>query len=54
MAIFTGGIILLLSSVWLVRSQVTVTGVDYMEGKKTSTFLPVSDMKNFSNLFKAT
>lgn len=32
MAIFAGGIILLLSSVWLVRSQVTVTGVDYMEG----------------------
>ena len=32
MVIFSGGIILLVSSVWLVRSQVTVTGVDYMEG----------------------
>lgn len=32
MFIFTGAAILLLISVWLVRSQVTVTGVDYMEG----------------------
>jgi len=32
MTIFAGGIIPLLSSVWLVRSEVTVTGVDYMEG----------------------
>jgi hypothetical protein len=32
MAIYAGAIILLLASVWLVRSQVTVTGVDYMEG----------------------
>ena len=31
-AIFAGAILLLLLSVWLVRSQTTVTGVDYMEG----------------------
>jgi len=31
-AIYAGAVILLISSVWLVRSQVTVTGVDYMEG----------------------
>lgn len=31
-AIFVGAGLLLLSAVWLVRSQVTVTGVDYMEG----------------------
>ncbi|MFO7680133.1 MAG: DUF305 domain-containing protein [Chloroflexota bacterium] len=30
-AIFTGSVLLLLLSVWLVRSQITVTGVDYME-----------------------
>lgn len=30
-AIFTGAALLLLFSVWLVRSQTTVTGVDYME-----------------------
>lgn len=30
-AIFIGAALLLLSSVWLVRSQETVTGVDYME-----------------------
>lgn len=32
MAIFLGAGLLLLSAVWLVRSQITVTGVDYMEG----------------------
>ena len=31
-AIFLGGISLLLLAVWLVRSQITVSGVDYMEG----------------------
>jgi hypothetical protein len=31
-AIFIGGGLLLLLSIWLVRSQTTVTGVDYMEG----------------------
>lgn len=31
-AIFIGSGLLLLLSVWLVRSQVTVSGVDYMEG----------------------
>jgi hypothetical protein len=31
-AIFIGAGLLLLSAVWLVRSQVTVSGVDYMEG----------------------
>lgn len=31
-AIFLGASLLLLSAVWLVRSQITVTGVDYMEG----------------------
>ena len=31
-AIFVGAGLLLLSAVWLVRSQVTVSGVDYMEG----------------------
>lgn len=31
-AIFGGAGILLLASVWLVRSQITVSGVDYMEG----------------------
>lgn len=31
-AIFIGAGVLLLLSIWLVRSQVTVTGVDYMEG----------------------
>lgn len=31
-AIFFGAVLLLLGAVWLVRSQVTVTGVDYMEG----------------------
>ncbi|MCB0191542.1 MAG: DUF305 domain-containing protein [Anaerolineae bacterium] len=31
-AIFIGSGLMLLLSVWLVRSQVTVTGVDYMEG----------------------
>lgn len=30
-AIFIGAILLILSSTWLVRSQVTVSGVDYME-----------------------
>lgn len=30
--IFLGAALMLLGSVWLVRSQVTVTGVDYMEG----------------------
>lgn len=32
MAIFLGAGLLLLSAVWLVRSQTTVTAVDYMEG----------------------
>lgn len=32
MAIFLGAGLLLLSAVWLVRSQITVSGVDYMEG----------------------
>ncbi|GAB6190758.1 DUF305 domain-containing protein [Desulfocastanea catecholica] len=32
MIIFLGAGLLLLSAVWLVRSQVTVSGVDYMEG----------------------
>ena len=31
-AIFIGAGLMLLASIWLVRSQVTVTGVDYMEG----------------------
>lgn len=31
-AILLGAALMLLLSVWLVRSQVTVTGVDYMEG----------------------
>lgn len=31
-AIFVGAALLLAAGVWLVRSQVTVTGVDYMEG----------------------
>jgi hypothetical protein len=31
-AIFVGAGLLLLFSIWLVRSQVTVSGVDYMEG----------------------
>ncbi|MAT96677.1 MAG: DUF305 domain-containing protein [Anaerolineaceae bacterium] len=31
-AIFAGAALLLLGSVWLVRSQITVDGVDYMEG----------------------
>lgn len=31
-AIFIGASLLLFSAVWLVRSQVTVSGVDYMEG----------------------
>ncbi len=31
-AIIIGGIVLLAASVWLVRSQVTVSDVDYMEG----------------------
>lgn len=31
-AIFVGAGLLLLSSIWLVRSQVTVSDVDYMEG----------------------
>ena len=30
-AVFAGSVLLLLLSVWLVRSQTTVTGVDYME-----------------------
>lgn len=30
-AIYAGSVVLLLLSVWLVRSQITVTGVDYME-----------------------
>lgn len=32
LAIFAGGALMLLAGVWLVRSQITVTGVDYMEG----------------------
>lgn len=32
MAIFVGSAVMLLLSVWLVRSQITVSGVDYMEG----------------------
>lgn len=32
LAIFAGAGLLLLASVWLVRSQITVSGVDYMEG----------------------
>jgi hypothetical protein len=32
MAIFIGAALTLLLAVWLVRSQITVTGVDYMEG----------------------
>lgn len=32
LAIFAGAGLLLLGSVWLVRSQATVSGVDYMEG----------------------
>ena len=31
-AIFIGAAVMLILSVWLVRSQVTVSGVDYMEG----------------------
>ncbi|MCB8928301.1 MAG: DUF305 domain-containing protein [Ardenticatenaceae bacterium] len=31
-AIFIGAAVMLLGSIWLVRSQVTVDGVDYMEG----------------------
>lgn len=31
-AIFVGAVLLLLLGVWLVRSQITVSGVDYMEG----------------------
>ncbi len=31
-AIFMAGILLILASVWLVRSQVTVSDADYMEG----------------------
>ncbi|NIP27731.1 MAG: DUF305 domain-containing protein [Phycisphaerae bacterium] len=31
-AIFVGAAVILVLSVWLVRSQVTVSGVDYMEG----------------------
>lgn len=31
-AIFVGAALLLVSSIWLVRSQTTVSGVDYMEG----------------------
>lgn len=30
--IIAGGVLLIAASIWLVRSQVTVTGVDYMEG----------------------
>lgn len=32
LAIFAGAGLLLLTSLWLVRSQITVSGVDYMEG----------------------
>ena len=31
-AIYIGAVLMLLLAVWLVRSQATVTGVDYMEG----------------------
>jgi len=31
-SILTGGLLLIIASVWLVRSQTTVTGTDYMEG----------------------
>lgn len=31
-AIFLGAVLMLLLSIWLVRSQITVDGVDYMEG----------------------
>ncbi|WP_338794286.1 DUF305 domain-containing protein [Bernardetia sp. MNP-M8] len=31
-AILTFGVLLIVGSIWLVRSQVTVTGTDYMEG----------------------
>lgn len=31
-AIFIGAALMLLLSIWLVRSQITVDGVDYMEG----------------------
>lgn len=31
-AVFSAGALILLSSLWLVRSQATVDGVDYMEG----------------------
>ncbi|MCA9840467.1 MAG: DUF305 domain-containing protein, partial [Trueperaceae bacterium] len=31
-AIFSGSAVMRLLSIWLVRSQVTITGVDYMEG----------------------
>ncbi len=32
LAIYAGGVALMVLAVWLVRSQATVTGVDYMEG----------------------
>lgn len=32
LAIYAGGLILMILAVWLVRSQTTVSGVDYMEG----------------------
>lgn len=32
MSIFGGGLLLIILSIWLVRSQTTVTGSDYMEG----------------------
>jgi hypothetical protein len=32
MVIFISGFLLIISSIWLVRSQSTVTGTDYMEG----------------------
>ena len=32
LAIYIGAILLLVSGIWLVRSQITVSGVDYMEG----------------------
>lgn len=32
LAIFAGAVLLFAAGVWLVRSQVTVSGVDYMEG----------------------
>lgn len=31
-SILTGGLLFIIASVWLVRSQTTVTGTDYMEG----------------------